>query len=249
MTWPKTLRLFPLRGFALRLLRGLLGRGLRLPTFRHCALQLRDGAIEKVQSRIDLHSTSITTECKKQRLRLTKRVRAGAFTTSRAARFDPTLRKRAPHASSARRSVRRRRAIAFDPEKYEQVERRAFEKSRARGSRGTHEAAFPATCDVKIAAAKNLKKIFAQGRQKRIAPERNRSKTSESVSGDSAQALSSHMQPRLMTTESSLPSPSPRVQTVARRRRRSGSTTPDASRRVSDQLRRVKDRACASARR
>jgi hypothetical protein len=46
MTWPKTMRLFPLRGFALRLLRGLLGRGLRLPTFRHCALQLRDGAIE-----------------------------------------------------------------------------------------------------------------------------------------------------------------------------------------------------------
>jgi hypothetical protein len=66
-------RLLPLLS-ALRLLRSLLGRCLL--TFRHCALQVRDGAIEKVPSRIDVHGIPITPERKKQRLRLTKRVLA-----------------------------------------------------------------------------------------------------------------------------------------------------------------------------
>jgi hypothetical protein len=66
--------LLPLLG--LLLLRSL-RRRLRLLTFRHCALQVRDGAIENVPSRIDRHVFPITPECKKQRLHLTKRVPAG----------------------------------------------------------------------------------------------------------------------------------------------------------------------------
>jgi len=74
VTWIENVScLLPLLG-ALRLLRGLLRRSLL--TFRHCALQVRDGAIENVQSRIDMHSNPITPECKKQRLHLTKRVLA-----------------------------------------------------------------------------------------------------------------------------------------------------------------------------
>jgi hypothetical protein len=75
VTWIENVScLLPLLG-ALRLLRGLLRRSLL--TFRHCALQVRDGAIENVPSRIDMHGIPITPECKKQRLHLTKRVPAG----------------------------------------------------------------------------------------------------------------------------------------------------------------------------
>jgi hypothetical protein len=74
VTWIENVScLLPLLG-ALRLLRGLLRRSLL--TFRHCALQVRDGAIENVPSRIDMHGIPITPECKKQRLHLTKRVLA-----------------------------------------------------------------------------------------------------------------------------------------------------------------------------
>jgi hypothetical protein len=124
------------------------------------------------------------------------------------------------------------------------VKRRAFGKNRARDTFGAHEAAFPATCDVKIAAAKNLKKIFAQGRQKRIAPERNRSKTSESVRSDSARARSSHMQPRCVTAGSSSLLPGAARSERRRAHVARAPATAGASRRVPDQLRRVKGRAC-----
>ena len=65
--------LLPLLGL---LLLRCLRRRLRLLTFRHCALQVRDGAIDNVPSRIDMHVFPITPECKKQRLHLTKRVLA-----------------------------------------------------------------------------------------------------------------------------------------------------------------------------
>jgi hypothetical protein len=78
VTWIENVScLLPLLG-ALRLLRGLLRRSLL--TFRHCALQVRDGAIENVPSRIDMHGIPITPECKKQRLHLTKRVFARIVT-------------------------------------------------------------------------------------------------------------------------------------------------------------------------
>ncbi len=79
VTWVENVsRLLPLLS-ALRLLRSLCLLRRCLLTFRHCALQVRDGAIEKVPSRIDGHAFPITPERKKQRLRLTKRVLARAI--------------------------------------------------------------------------------------------------------------------------------------------------------------------------
>lgn len=76
VTWNENVsRLLPLLS-ALRLLRSLCLLRRCLLTFRHCALQVRDGAIENVPSRIDMHGIPITPECKKQRLHLTKRVLA-----------------------------------------------------------------------------------------------------------------------------------------------------------------------------
>jgi hypothetical protein len=76
VTWIENVsRLLPLLS-ALRLLRSLCLLRRCLLTFRHCALQVRDGAIENVPSRIDMHGIPITPECKKQRLHLTKRVLA-----------------------------------------------------------------------------------------------------------------------------------------------------------------------------
>ena len=80
VTWIENVsRLLPLLS-ALRLLRSLCLLRRCLLTFRHCALQVRDGAIENVPSRIDMHGIPITPECKKQRLHLTKRVLARVVT-------------------------------------------------------------------------------------------------------------------------------------------------------------------------